>query len=62
MTLPSRMFNGVEYFRRPQIYHTKKDANEAAKWWKDEGYKVRIVRSSHKIGKMYDYRIYTLKV
>ena len=31
MTLPSRKFNGVEYFRRPQIYHTKKDADEAAK-------------------------------
>lgn len=62
MTLPSRKFNGVKYFRRAQPYHTKKDADEAAKWWRDEGYKVRIVRSTKKIGKMYDYWLYTLKI
>ena len=61
MTLSSRKFNGVKHFKRPQVYHTKKDANEAAEWWKDEGYNVHIVRSNHKIGKIYDYHLYTLK-
>lgn len=61
MTLPSRKFNGVRYFRRPQVYYSRKDANDAKEWWKDEGYKVKVLKSSQKVGKTYDYRLYTLE-
>ena len=57
MSLPSRMFNGVKYFRTSQPYFNKPDAEDAAGWFLATGCLTKVVRGTKLRGR-YMYHVY----
>lgn len=53
-----RDYAGVRFFRTRETYYTKKDAEEAAAWFRDDGCAAKIERSREKFKGKYAYRIY----
>jgi len=59
MTIPGRMFGGVKFFKSKNQYTSKKAADEAAKWWRGEGFSVHVLKSIEKFKGKNQYAIYT---